>query len=165
MQHKCCEIVRALAKPSASLCRLYRYGGSAWLQCLRWRDRWTPLVAVRLVGRTADELAPAYLIMVAAAVSFFATWDAGRTSVRLPAQSPASKAKTRTFRNFIFSRFSETFARSSGDKDGRRVYTCVDLFASGTVLINRTDTGLDHPGDFSIGVAERSQLLLRPMVE
>ncbi len=32
----------------------------------------TPLVATWLVGRTADELAPAYLIMVAAAVSFFA---------------------------------------------------------------------------------------------
>ena len=30
----------------------------------------TPLVAVWLVERTADELAPAYLIMVAAAVSF-----------------------------------------------------------------------------------------------
>ncbi len=32
----------------------------------------TPLVATWLVGRTGDELAPAYLIMVAAAVSFFA---------------------------------------------------------------------------------------------
>ncbi len=34
----------------------------------------TPLVATWLVGRTADELAPAYLIMGAAAVSFFAAW-------------------------------------------------------------------------------------------
>jgi MHS family proline/betaine transporter-like MFS transporter len=34
----------------------------------------TPLVATWLVVRTADELAPAYLIMVAAAVSFFAAW-------------------------------------------------------------------------------------------
>jgi MHS family proline/betaine transporter-like MFS transporter len=32
----------------------------------------TPLVATWLVGRTGDELAPAYLIMVAAAISFFA---------------------------------------------------------------------------------------------
>jgi MHS family proline/betaine transporter-like MFS transporter len=38
-----------------------------------WRDRrLTPLVATWLVERTGDELAPAYLIMVAAAVSFFA---------------------------------------------------------------------------------------------
>ena len=34
----------------------------------------TPLVAAWLVARTADELAPAYLIMVAAAVSFFGAW-------------------------------------------------------------------------------------------
>jgi MFS transporter, MHS family, proline/betaine transporter len=34
----------------------------------------TPLVAAWLVERTADELAPAYLIMVAAAVSFFGAW-------------------------------------------------------------------------------------------
>ena len=34
----------------------------------------TPLVATWLVQRTADELAPAYLIMVAAAVSFLAAW-------------------------------------------------------------------------------------------
>jgi MHS family proline/betaine transporter-like MFS transporter len=33
----------------------------------------TPLVATWLVARTEDELAPAYLIMAAAAVSFFAT--------------------------------------------------------------------------------------------
>ncbi len=33
----------------------------------------SPLVATWLVGRTADELAPAYLIMVAAAVSFLAS--------------------------------------------------------------------------------------------
>ena len=33
----------------------------------------SPLVAAWLVGRTADELAPAYLIMVAAAVSFLAS--------------------------------------------------------------------------------------------
>jgi MHS family proline/betaine transporter-like MFS transporter len=32
----------------------------------------TPLVATWLVERTGDELAPAYLIMIAAAVSFFA---------------------------------------------------------------------------------------------
>src|SRR5260370_7846221 len=31
----------------------------------------TPLVAAWLVGRTADEFAPAYLIMAAASVSFF----------------------------------------------------------------------------------------------
>ena len=34
----------------------------------------TPLVATWLVARTGDELAPAYLIMVAAAVSCFAAW-------------------------------------------------------------------------------------------
>jgi MHS family proline/betaine transporter-like MFS transporter len=34
----------------------------------------TPLLAAWLVGRTEDELAPAYLIMVAAAVSFFGAW-------------------------------------------------------------------------------------------
>jgi MHS family proline/betaine transporter-like MFS transporter len=34
----------------------------------------TPLVAVWLVERTADELAPAYLIMLAAAVSFLGAW-------------------------------------------------------------------------------------------
>jgi MFS transporter, MHS family, proline/betaine transporter len=34
----------------------------------------TPLVAAWLVARTADEFAPAYLIMVAAAVSFFGAW-------------------------------------------------------------------------------------------
>ncbi len=49
----------------------------------------TPLVATWLVERTADELAPAYLIMVAAAVSFFAALahegdlpDAARLSER-----------------------------------------------------------------------------------
>jgi MHS family proline/betaine transporter-like MFS transporter len=34
----------------------------------------TPLVAVWLVERTADEIAPAYLVMVAAAVSFLGAW-------------------------------------------------------------------------------------------
>jgi MHS family proline/betaine transporter-like MFS transporter len=34
----------------------------------------TPLVATWLVARTGDELAPAYLIMAAAAVSCFAAW-------------------------------------------------------------------------------------------
>ena len=34
----------------------------------------TPLVAAWLVERTADEFAPAYLIMAAAAVSFFGAW-------------------------------------------------------------------------------------------
>ena len=43
----------------------------------------TPLVAAWLVGRTADELAPAYLIMVAAAVSFFAAWGIKET-YRMP---------------------------------------------------------------------------------
>jgi len=41
----------------------------------------TPLVAAWLVARTADELAPAYLIMVAAAVSFFAAWGIKETFV------------------------------------------------------------------------------------
>jgi MHS family proline/betaine transporter-like MFS transporter len=41
----------------------------------------TPLVW--LVGRTADELAPAYLIMVAASVSFFAAWGIKET-YRMP---------------------------------------------------------------------------------
>lgn len=39
----------------------------------------TPLVAAWLVWRTADELAPAYLIMVAAAVSFFGAWRTKET--------------------------------------------------------------------------------------
>jgi hypothetical protein len=43
----------------------------------------TPLVAPWLVGRTADQLAPAYLIMVAAAVSFFAAWRIKET-YRMP---------------------------------------------------------------------------------
>src|SRR5438105_12692993 len=34
----------------------------------------TPLVATWLVERTADEIAPAYLIMVAAAMSFLGAW-------------------------------------------------------------------------------------------
>jgi MHS family proline/betaine transporter-like MFS transporter len=34
----------------------------------------TPLVAVWLVERTTDDLAPAYLVMVAAAVSFLGAW-------------------------------------------------------------------------------------------
>jgi len=40
-------------------------------------------VAGWLVGRTADELAPAYLIMVAASVSFFAAWGIKET-YRMP---------------------------------------------------------------------------------
>jgi MHS family proline/betaine transporter-like MFS transporter len=43
----------------------------------------TPLVAVWLVERTADELAPAYLIMVAAAVSFLGAWRM-RETLRMP---------------------------------------------------------------------------------
>jgi len=39
----------------------------------------TPLVAAWLVWRTADELAPAYLIMVAAAISFFGAWRSTET--------------------------------------------------------------------------------------
>ena len=42
-----------------------------------------PLMAAWLVARTADELAPAYLIMVAAAVSFFAAWGIKET-YRMP---------------------------------------------------------------------------------
>ena len=40
-------------------------------------------VTVLPVGRTADELAPAYLIMVAASVSFFAAWGIKET-YRMP---------------------------------------------------------------------------------
>jgi MHS family proline/betaine transporter-like MFS transporter len=43
----------------------------------------TPLVAAWLVGRTEDELAPAYLIIVAAAVSFFGVWRMKET-FRMP---------------------------------------------------------------------------------
>jgi MFS transporter, MHS family, proline/betaine transporter len=43
----------------------------------------TPLVAVWLVERTADELAPAYLIMLAAAVSFLGAWRM-RETLRTP---------------------------------------------------------------------------------
>jgi MHS family proline/betaine transporter-like MFS transporter len=43
----------------------------------------TPLVAVWLVERTADELAPAYLIMLAAAVSFLGAWRM-RETLRKP---------------------------------------------------------------------------------
>jgi MHS family proline/betaine transporter-like MFS transporter len=40
-------------------------------------------VAAWLVGRTEDELAPAYLIIVAAAVSFFGVWRMKET-FRMP---------------------------------------------------------------------------------
>jgi MHS family proline/betaine transporter-like MFS transporter len=43
----------------------------------------TPLVAVWLVERTANELAPAYLVMVAAAVSFLGAWRM-RETLRTP---------------------------------------------------------------------------------
>jgi MHS family proline/betaine transporter-like MFS transporter len=43
----------------------------------------TPLVAAWLVERTADELAPAYLVMVAAAVSFLGVWRM-RETLRTP---------------------------------------------------------------------------------
>jgi MHS family proline/betaine transporter-like MFS transporter len=43
----------------------------------------TPLVAAWLVVRTADELAPAYLIMGAAAVTFFGAWRLKET-FRMP---------------------------------------------------------------------------------
>jgi len=39
----------------------------------------TPLVATWLVARTADELAPAYLIMAAGAISFVAAWSLKET--------------------------------------------------------------------------------------
>ncbi len=42
--------------------------------CLAIFGGLSPLVATWLVGRTADELAPAYLIMAAAAISFLAAW-------------------------------------------------------------------------------------------
>jgi MHS family proline/betaine transporter-like MFS transporter len=51
--------------------------------CLAIFGGLTPLVATWLVARTADELAPAYLIMAAAAVSFFAAWGIKET-YRMP---------------------------------------------------------------------------------
>jgi len=55
-------------------------------------DQDVPLATLNLLAR-----------VVTAAVSFFAAWDAGRTSVRLPAQSPASKAQSER-------RFDPTFS-------------------------------------------------------
>jgi MFS transporter, MHS family, proline/betaine transporter len=48
--------------------------GLGYNTCLGIFGGLSPLVATWLVGRTADELAPAYLIMAAAAISFLAAW-------------------------------------------------------------------------------------------
>jgi MFS transporter, MHS family, proline/betaine transporter len=57
--------------PSPIRCTAIGLGHNA---CLGVIGGLTPLMAAWLVGRTADELAPAYLIMIAAAVSFFGAW-------------------------------------------------------------------------------------------
>jgi MHS family proline/betaine transporter-like MFS transporter len=57
--------------PSRIRCTAVGLGHNA---CLGVIGGLTPLVAAWLVARTADELAPAYLIMVAAAVSFVGAW-------------------------------------------------------------------------------------------
>jgi MFS transporter, MHS family, proline/betaine transporter len=57
--------------PSRIRCTAVGLGHNA---CLGLVGGMTPLVAAWLVGRTEDELAPAYLIMVAATLSFFGAW-------------------------------------------------------------------------------------------
>ncbi len=62
--------------PSRIRCTAVGLGHNA---CLGVVGGLTPLVAAWLVERTADELAPAYLIMAAAAVSFFGAWHMKET--------------------------------------------------------------------------------------
>jgi MHS family proline/betaine transporter-like MFS transporter len=62
--------------PSRIRCTAVGLGHNA---CLGVVGGLTPLVAAWLVERTADELAPAYLIMVAAAISFFGAWHMKET--------------------------------------------------------------------------------------
>jgi MHS family proline/betaine transporter-like MFS transporter len=62
--------------PSRIRCTAVGLGHNA---CLGVVGGLTPLVAAWLVGRSEDELAPAYLIMIAAAVSFFGAWRMGET--------------------------------------------------------------------------------------
>jgi MHS family proline/betaine transporter-like MFS transporter len=57
--------------PSQIRCTAVGLGHNA---CLGVVGGLTPLVAAWLVERTADELAPAYLIMIAAAISLFGAW-------------------------------------------------------------------------------------------
>ena len=66
--------------PSRTRCTVVALGYNT---CLGIVGGLTPLVATWLVARTADELAPAYLIMVAAVVSFFAAWGAAQLIVFL----------------------------------------------------------------------------------
>jgi MFS transporter, MHS family, proline/betaine transporter len=66
--------------PSRIRCTAIGLGHNA---CLGVVGGLTPLVAAWLVARTADELAPAYLIMVAAAVSFLGVWRMKET-FRMP---------------------------------------------------------------------------------
>src|SRR5208337_1796683 len=66
--------------PSWIRCTAVGLGHNA---CLGVVGGMNPLVAAWLVGRTEDELAPAYLIMVAAAVSFFGAWRMKET-FRMP---------------------------------------------------------------------------------
>jgi MFS transporter, MHS family, proline/betaine transporter len=68
------------AAPSRIRCTAVALGYNT---CLAIFGGLTPLVATWLVARTADELAPAYLIMAAAAVSFFAAWGIKET-YRMP---------------------------------------------------------------------------------
>jgi MFS transporter, MHS family, proline/betaine transporter len=51
----------------------------------------SPLVATWLVDRTADQLAPAFMIMIAAAVSFLAVLSF-RESSRAPLDAAVSRA-------------------------------------------------------------------------
>jgi MHS family proline/betaine transporter-like MFS transporter len=65
------------AAPSRIRCTAVALGYNT---CLGVFGGLSPLMAAWLVGRTADELAPAYLIMAAAAVSFVAAWSIKETN-------------------------------------------------------------------------------------